>query len=194
VSEAALESLALAPAARDADLVARVRAGDDAAFETLFRAHHASLCSFAYRIVGAPDVAEELVQEVFLYLWEHRAEWTVSEATAKTYLFTAVRNAALRAIRHDRVVKRYEPETIELFSRPRSTADDDLRDAELTADVRRAVATLPDRCRLVFVLSREQGLTYAQIASVLQISPKTVDVQIGRALKALRKLLGPDWP
>jgi RNA polymerase sigma-70 factor (ECF subfamily) len=182
------------PANHDTQLIERIRAGDDSAFEELFRTYHAGLCSFAYRIIGSADIAEELVQEVFLYIWERRANWTVTDATAKTYLYSAVRNAALMAIRHERVVQRHEPAMIELFSGPHSSVDDDLHDAELTAQVKRAVSNLPDRCRLIYTLSREQGMSYAQIAATLEISPKTVDTQMGRALKRLRQLLGPDWP
>jgi RNA polymerase sigma-70 factor (ECF subfamily) len=164
-----------------------------AAFEALFREYHARLCGFAYRFVHSRDVAEELVQEVFLYLWEHWERWDAG-APARTYLFTAVRNAAVSYLRHQRVVQRSEPDLVDLFSRSRPTADADLRGAELGAALGRAIARLPERCRLVFTLSREQGLTYNEVADVLGISVKTVEMQMGRAYKALRRYLAPYWP
>jgi RNA polymerase sigma-70 factor (family 1) len=173
--------------------VERIRAGDSAAFDALFHAYHAPLCAFAYRYVAARDLAEEIVQEVFLYVWERRQTWDV-RTSVKNYLFTAVRNASLSYLRHERVVRRRQAETVELFARPGESADADTRTAELVAAVRRAVGRLPERCRLIFTLHREQGLTYAEIASVLEISPKTVEVQMGRALKALRKTLAGFWP
>jgi len=162
-------------------------------FETLFRAHHDALCGFAYRYVQSREVAEDVVQEVFLYLWEH---WnpTAVEAYTKAYLFTAVRNAALSHLRHQSVVRRSESQTIELFSRFHPTADGEFRAAELALALERAIARLPERCRLVFTLSREQGLTYNEIAAALEISVKTVEMQMGRAYKALRKSLAPSWP
>lgn len=175
------------------DLVERIRAGDAAAFEALFHAHHASLCAFAYRYVGARDLAEEIVQEVFLFVWERRETWDV-RTSVKNYLLTAVRNAAVSYLRHERVVRRREAETIALFSRSTPTADRELHNTELAGLVQRAVDRLPDRCRLVFTLHREQGLTYVEIAEVLGISPKTVEVHMGRALKGLRKALAGVWP
>ncbi len=171
-----------------ADVVARIRAGDAAAFEALFHAYHAALCAFGYRYVDSREVAEEIVQEVFLFIWERRATWDV-HGSVKNYLFTAVRNAAVSWLRHERVVRRRHAETVDLFTRPMAPADRELTSAELLVAVRRAVARLPERCRLIFTLHREQGLTYREIASVLDLSPKTVEVQMGRALKALRKSL-----
>jgi len=170
------------------DLVARIRAGDAAAFAALFETFHAPLCAFAYRYVGIREVAEELVQEVFLFIWEHRATWSVRDSV-KNYLFTAVRNAAVSWLRHERVVHRREAETVVFASRPVAPADRELTANELLTAVRRAVEKLPERCRLIFLMHREQGLTYGEIAAVLDLSPKTVEVQMGRALKALRKSL-----
>jgi RNA polymerase sigma-70 factor (ECF subfamily) len=172
-------------------LVARIRAGDAAAFETLFRTHHPGLCAFATRLVegGRRDIAEELVQEVFLYVWRHREGWEV-RASARSYLFSAVRHAALAQSRHERVVRRYTAETIALFDRAPRPADADLTADESARMVAAAIARLPERCRMVFTLVRQQGLSYAEVAEVMGISAKTVDVQMGRALKSLRKQLG----
>lgn len=164
-----------------------------ASFEALFRKHHAALCTFAYRYVLARDIAEELVQEVFLYLWEHDMVWA-DESAAKSYLFTAVRNAALSYLRHQGVAKRLEGTVVSLYSTSPAPADREMRLAELAQALQRAVARLPERRRLVFTLSREQGLTYNEIAKLLDISPKTVEMQMGRAYRALRKYLAPYWP
>src|SRR5262249_30219790 len=133
-------------------------------------------------------VAEEIVQEVFLFVWGQRETWNVKDS-AKNYLFTSVRNAAVSWLRHERVGHRHEAETVAVSARRVPTPDRDLTASELTAAVRRAVDRLPDRCRLIFTMHREQGLTYGEIASVLDLSLKTVEVQMGRALKALRKAL-----
>ena len=181
---------AAVPASADdeAAWVERIRTGDPMAFEALFHAYHASLCSFAYRYLGARDLAEEMVQEVFLFVWERRESWDV-RSSVRSYLFTAVRNAALSYLRHERVVARRDARVLILQDTVAPGADLEVVQAETVAAIQEAVARLPDRCRLVFTLHREQGLTYAEVAEVLGISPRTVEVQIGRALKSLRRCL-----
>ena len=178
----------LSIASREAAWVESIRAGDPAAFEALFHAYHAPLCAFAYRYLGARDLAEEIVQEIFLFVWERREVLEV-RTSVKSYLFTAVRNAALSYLRHEHVVRRREAEIVELFDGPNAGADEEAAAAETLAAVQRAVGRLPERCRLVFTLQREQGLTYAEVAEVLGISPKTVETQMGRALRSLRTAL-----
>jgi RNA polymerase sigma-70 factor (family 1) len=170
----------------ESEWVEAIRAGDAVAFEALFHAYHSTLCAFAYRYLGARDLAEETVQEIFLLVWERRASWDV-RTSVRSYLFTAVRNAALSYLRHERVVRRSETDVRELQPAPSASPDHEALEAETVAAVKQAVSRLPERCRLIFTLHREQGLTYAEVAEVLGISPRTVEVQIGRALKSLRK-------
>lgn len=176
------------PSSEVPDFVARIRAGDAAAFRALFETFHAPLCAFGSRYVGSRDIAEEIVQEVFLFIWEHRATWNIRDSV-KNYLFTAVRNAAVSWLRHERVVHRRAADMVAFPTRPVPPADGDLIANEVLVAVRRAVERLPARCRLIFTLHREQGLTYGEIAAVLDLSRKTVEVQMGRALKALRTSL-----
>jgi RNA polymerase sigma-70 factor (family 1) len=166
--------------------VEAIRAGDGSAFESVFHAYHAPLCALAYRYLGARDLAEEMVQEVFLGIWERRETWEV-RSSVKGYLCTAVRNAALSYLRHERVVQRSERDIRNWQAPSPERPDLQALEEETVAAVQQAVSRLPDRCRLVFTLHREQGLTYAEVAQVLGISPRTVEVQIGRALKSLRK-------
>ena len=173
--------------------VEAVRSGDPAAFEALFRAYHAPLCSFACRYLGARDLAEEIVQEVFLCVWERRAGWDV-RTSVRSYLLTAVRNAALSYLRHERVVRRRRAEVRAIHETVAASPEARALEAETVVAVQQAIGRLPDRCRLVFTLHREQGLTYAEVAEVLGISPRTVEVQIGRALKSLRKNLASHRP
>lgn len=173
----------------DQELVAAIVAGNARAFEALFHSYYPGLCGFAARMVANRDVAEDLVQEVFLYVWRNREVWQV-QTTVKQYLYAAVRHGALRYLRHERVTSKYTNDTVILFERPPRLADADLESQETISLVQAAIAKLPERCRLVYTLHREQGLSYAEVAEVMGISPKTVDVQMGRALKALRRLLG----
>jgi RNA polymerase sigma-70 factor (family 1) len=175
------------------DWLEGIRAGDPSAFETLFHAYYAPLCSFAYRYLGARDLAEEIVQEVFLSIWERRESWDV-RTSVRSYLLTSVRNAALSYLRHERVVRRRQAEVRDSHESVAASPEACALEAETVVAVRQAIARLPDRCRLVFTLHREQGLTYTEVAEALGISPRTVEVQIGRALKSLRKALASHRP
>jgi len=167
--------------------------GNDSEFEALFRAHYAPLCAFVSRMVGSRAVAEELVQELFLYLWEHRATWS-AHTSIRTYLFTAARNATLNYLRREKLEERAmqgDEGTIALFTRSQLEIEREVALAEFERAVKRAIAQLPRRCGEVYTLSREQYLSYAEIGDVLGISTKTVEVHMGRAFKLLRKHLAP---
>ena len=170
----------------DAALVRRIRAGDERALEVVFRAHYAGMAAFVQRYVNAPDVAEELVQDIFFKLWSRREQLSEIESF-KTYLYRAVRNQALNWLRRRKLERRWEEEHGE-ESEPAAlaAADDGATEQEVTLAVRAAIDRLPPRCREIFLLSRDGGLTYNDIARTLEISVKTVETQMGRALKALR--------
>ena len=173
----------------DRELLARIRAGDGDAYDTIFRAHYAHLVGAAERMLRRRDVAEEIVQDVMLELWRRR-ETLVVDDSLRAYLQRATRNRSLNHLRHGKIAERAEPEIAAgLHETPQ--ADAEIVDAEMAAAVREAVASLPDRCREVFELSRVQGLKYAEIASALGISVKTVEGQMGKALRVLRDRLSP---
>ena len=163
-----------------------IRRGDRDAFEALFHTHYAGLCRFALRYEPSPEVAEDLVQDVFFNLWRRRHAW-VPEHAPRAYLYGAVRKRALKHLRHEGVVARWRTRAEVQPAPIASEADADLSCRELEAALRQAVDLLPERRRLVYELSREHGLTYAEIA--LGISVKTVEMQMTRALKFLRTRL-----
>jgi RNA polymerase sigma-70 factor (ECF subfamily) len=173
----------------DAELVHRLRQGDERALEVVFRSHFAGMASFVQRFVHSPDVAEELVQDIFLKLWTKRDQLAEIE-TLKTYLYRAARNQALNHLRRMKLERRWQEEHADEAEPAVSfTAVENATEQELAAAVQAAVARLPPRCREVFLLSRDGGLTYAEIAKALDISVKTVETQMGRALKSLRLAL-----
>lgn len=170
----------------DADLIRRIRGGDERALETVFQAHYASMCVVVRRIVFAPDVAEELVQDVFFKLWSKRE--TLAEIDAlKTYLYRAARNTALNHLRRHKLEAAFEEREAARGEPSVTEATDDSTVAtELAVAVQAAIGRLPGRCREIFLMSRDGGLTYGEIARELGISIKTVETQMGRALKSLR--------
>ncbi len=165
-------------------------APEPASFEATFRAHCAGLCEFVYAYVRSCEIAQELVQDLFLRLWELQGTATAPPLT-KAYLYAAARNRALRYLRHHRVEARWEARAAGEAEEGAPGADEELRYGEVAEAAARAIESLPERCRLVFTLSRQQHLTYAEIAQTLDISVSTVETQMWRALKILRAKLAP---
>ncbi|MHB2033381.1 MAG: RNA polymerase sigma-70 factor [Gemmatimonadaceae bacterium] len=178
--------------AQDDDLILRIRAGDEQAFDALVRQYYNGLCIFAARITKSDAVAEELVQDVLLRIWQQHGEWAVS-GNLGAYLYVGVRNAALNSARREHLLHRWQEratagdEHIGVGRMPE--ADEEVRTAELADAIERAIQELPPRCRQVFVLRRQHHLSCIEVARVMEISPKTVEIQMGIALKALRKKL-----
>lgn len=172
----------------EAELLARVRQGDDGAFAALFRLHYPTLVVIAARLLGERALAEEIAQDVMLELWRRREALALSGPLA-AYLSQAARNRALNRIRQQKTARLAEP-----FLRAPSTsatADERALSGELQRAVDGALASLSAPQREVFELSRVRGLTYPEIAAVLDISVKTVEARMGRALKQLRERLSP---
>jgi len=165
-----------------------LRDDDYYAFEQLFLISYSPLKSFSKKIVHINEIAEELVSEVFFKIWNNRKAIVIT-SSPKSYLYAAVHNISLDHLRKD---KRYVFTNIESAVAIPSTFLDPQKGCEydeLQAKIEGAVAKLPRQCKQIFQLSREQGLRYNEIASKLQLSVKTIETQMGRALKSLRKSL-----
>ncbi len=176
----------------DRDLVARLRTGDHAAFDTIFRQWYEPMVRSANRVLRDPGIAEELAQDVLLELWRRR-ETLAEESSIAGYLMLAVRNRALNHLRH-LAVQRKSAVFVEALSEPPERTDAAADAEELTVAVREAIAALPPRTREVFVMSRERGLRYSEIAEQLEISVKAVEANMSRALRQLRERLAPLLP
>ncbi len=169
-------------------VLSALRDNKESALEMLFRTYYTSLCRYAYTFLRDKDEAEEVVQQTFLGVWDKRHGLTI-QTSIKSYLYTMVRNSCLNFIKHERVKQVHEvyaKSQGEPLSNPPS---DTLMAAELESKIYESMKALPEQCRIVFQLSRFEQLSYAEIAEQLNISVKTVENQIGKALKIMRSQL-----
>lgn len=179
----------LSPA--EAEQIARIRRGDDDAFEALFRTHESLVYNICLGIVGTPDVARSLVQDLFCDLWDRRQDLDPS-TSLKAYLAGAARNKALSWIQRSRPQESLDErkETGEgEHPEGQATPLDALQHQDLRQALQQAVDELPERRRLVYKMAREEHMSYAEIATALDISLSTVKTQMSRALTFLRKHL-----
>ena len=189
----------------DAPLVARVRAGDEAVFEAIFRQHHEGLWSFAYHQVGCAETAREIVQDVFFALWRNHAEWEVTSSIAG-WLYGAVRHHILRHRRTERTVARITDRAARevvaeqglavggdvisvAMGAPARDAHALVEERELDAAVTKALAALPERRRLAMTLRWKHDLPAPEIARVLGTTPQAVRHLLMRARDEIAALL-----
>jgi RNA polymerase sigma-70 factor (ECF subfamily) len=156
--------------------------GDPQAFEGLFRRYYASLFQYCQGIVTVREVAEDIVQDVFVYLWNNRKTIEIT-TSIKAYLYSSVRHGALNWLKRQSVEQAYEPEASEFVVYMQET---EYSDEELSAleSAKRMLNELPERCRAIFLMNRVEGKKYREIAQELNISINTVKSQL---LKAYRK-------
>ncbi len=169
-------------------LLTTLRAGDITAFEMIFRTYYQPLCNYAYSFVQDRDEAEEIVQATFLSVWEKRDNLSIHTGV-KPYLYAMVRNAALNVIKHEKVKQQHATVEIAVAEKSVESVTHTVMASELEGRIYKALNKLPEQCRLVFKLSRFEELKYSEIAEQLNISVKTVENQMGKALKIMREQL-----
>jgi RNA polymerase sigma-70 factor (ECF subfamily) len=176
----------------DASLADRIRAGDASGLEALFHLYYDPLCRFAEAYVRSHADAEDLVQGVFVQLWEQRDRW-VLRGSVRAYLYTAVRNAALNVLKHRLVERRAlsDDATIPRIGMAQNAPSphEDAVGRELEQAIDDAIARLPDRYRLVVTLRAQHQLTLPEIARILDLPVKTAETRASRAVQALRAAL-----
>ncbi len=171
------------------ELVLRIKKGDEQAFELLYRKYFKRLCAFANKYLHDYEATQEVIQEVFFTIWEKR-EYLDSDKPILSFLFQSTKNKSLHIIEHSKVVDKYQ----EVIKYAYSQGDyfdtqDSLLAKELEAKLGEIIESLPVQCRKVFLLSRQEGKKYREIAEELNISEKTVETHMNKALKVFRKEL-----
>jgi RNA polymerase sigma-70 factor (ECF subfamily) len=158
------------------------------AYEMIFKSYYQPLCNYAYSYLQDHDEAEEVVQSTFLSIWEKKDSLEI-RSSLKSYLYAMVRNASLNMIKHQKIKQRYAGEELELGKDSEESVSNQVASLELEKRIEVALSYLPEQCRLIFKLSRFEELKYAEIADQLNISVKTVENQMGKALRIMREQL-----
>ena len=173
---------------RDKEIVRRIRQGDIKQFESLFRSSYVSLVRYAKSLINDHDEAEEIVQDLFFRLWQDRDKIEI-KSSLNGYLFRSVHNRCLHHIDHARVVERHAVMMSYKQTDSQDSPSDILHYKELQIKIAAILKKLPERCGTIFYMNRFEGLKYTEIAEKLSVSVKTVESNMGKALKEFRKEL-----
>ncbi|MEQ9229058.1 MAG: RNA polymerase sigma-70 factor [Cyclobacteriaceae bacterium] len=169
-------------------LVTRLRGKDRSAFELVFNSNFNPLVSYAFRFLDTREEAEEVVQDVFVKFWD-KCEELAPESSIKSYLYRSVHNTCLNQIKHQKVKDAYKLHVMHHMERTSEISLENPDPDKVRAQIIAEIDNLPPRCSEIFKLSRLEGLKYQEIADHLEISVKTVEVQMGKALRVLREKL-----
>ncbi len=176
------------PMIRDSEIMRRIREGDAGQFESLFRSSYVSLVRYAKTIIKDHDTAEEIVQDLFVRLWQDRQKLKI-ESSLNGYLFRSVHNRCLHWLDHSRVVDNHAREMAVREVQNAENPVEIIQYKELQLKIAEILERLPERCGQIFCMNRFEGLKYIEIADKLSVSVKTVEANMGRALKEFRKAL-----
>jgi len=168
------------------ELTAGLMDNTEAAFEHLFKKHFRELHAYGFSLLKDWDAAEEIVQSLFLKLWE-KNEWEHIQISIKSYLYKAVYHDCLNYIRRQKIHLKYEAHAVHNTNSRVDNTDGKIKLSELEQRLDIALDKLPEKCRAIFHLSRFEYLKYQEIANQLEISIKTVETHMVKALRILRK-------
>lgn len=162
-------------------------------YEALFREHYKALCSYVHFYLKDYAASEEIVQDLFFNLWKKRNELEIT-SSIKSYLFKAARNHSLNVLKHIEVRENYKKMNEEHRSDSEMQGTDEMETLELEQRIKDAIDQLPPERQKIFLMSRYEDLKYREIANKLNISVKTVEAQMGKALKFLKEQLSDYLP
>ncbi len=173
----------------DEELISLLAQNSELAIERIFQKYYGFLCTVIFRYLRDSNLSEDMAQEVFFELWRKHESIQI-QTSLKSYLKRAAVNKTLNFIRDNKITFDGEEE-LSILKGKIVTPQKKLEAEELQEKINQAIDGLPDRCRMIFLLSRFEDMTYKEIAQKLDISVKTVENQISKALKILRDGLGP---
>lgn len=176
----------------DDEILKMLKQGKKEIIKYLFDLYYDDLCIYAYKLIEKQEIAEEVVQDIFIYCWEKRNTITI-KSSIKNYLSRAVKNQSINYLKSKYANLSFEEIDAGDKDSHSSNANGHIVYNELSELANEAIKSLPERCGLIFRLSRTFGLTYKEIAEQLNISVKTVENQMIIALKRLREYLDTHW-
>ncbi len=172
-------------------LIERIQTGDRAALDILYRAHYAGLLDFTYRFLRSRDAAHDIVQDVFVSIWMRRSEWIVRGSIA-SYLYRAVRNHAIHYLEHRQVESRVGAMNEPIAMGHVPGVEDFASEGQQSAELARAIDTLPERQRSAVLLHYGKGISVAEVGRVLEISHTAATNLLDRAVLRLREVFRVD--
>ncbi|MHA4808853.1 RNA polymerase sigma-70 factor [Flavitalea flava] len=173
-------------------LLRRITVEDDRnAFTTLFEIMHKSLYDFALAIIKSKEPAEEITADVFIRLWERRRKVDYARIrSCRHYMFMCIKNASLNYLRDNKRIEQIDLEHISMSNwRQEANPEELMITAEMASRLNKAISDLPAKCGIIFRLVKEEGLSYREVSELLDVSEKTVENQIGIALKKIRQVI-----
>ncbi len=177
-----------------------LKSGSEKAFRTIMDHWYSRLFNFANGYLKNVEDSKEVLQDVFLSLWDHRAN-LAHNTNLNAYLYTLTRNRCIDLIRKERLILQFRTDKQEEYSRLTKNFEalsdpilDEIFAREIEVEIYRAVNKLPEQCRKVFTLSRRNGLKNREISATLELSEKTIESHLSKALKTIRKALERKFP
>jgi len=165
----------------------------EAVFEDVYKTHFRALHAYAHSILADREQAEEMVQQVFLKLWEKKANLEIN-SSLQAYLYRSVYNESINFLKHEKVKQAHVSFVKHTTNESSGNHHKNIDTKELEEKIRIALNKLPEQCRTIFQLSRYEELKYKEIAERLQLSVKTIENQMGKALKIMRTELAAYLP
>jgi RNA polymerase sigma-70 factor (ECF subfamily) len=163
-----------------------LKQGDEQVFESVFHEYYVPLCIHARRYVVEPELAEEVVQDMFFKMWERRDALAIN-TSLNSYLYKAVTNHSLNYLQYNKHLKKYQEFVgFHTDNSQWDSAHEVLVHSDLERKLNQLVLQMPEKRRMIFEMSRFEGLKYAEIAKKLKISVKTVEGQMSKALEFMR--------
>lgn len=177
------------PNGLDQELFALLKKGNEKAFADIFNRYQASLFDFAYKRIRDKDDAKDIVQEIFVRLWNNRADLQI-RTSLRSYLYRSVLNGALNILSHRVIKEEYVNSLQQTIEANAQAADYHIRETDMEKLIEAEIAALPPKMREVFEMRKKEYLSNREIAGKLGISEQTVETHMKRALRALRLRLG----
>lgn len=170
------------------EFIEKLKDGDTTSYAFLFNRYYSGLVVYARHFLGSDNNSEDIVHDIFTTLWEKRKSLSVT-LSLKSYLFAAVRNRCLNYISHLRIQSEYQESVLRAGDISGMLTWEYYVEAELSEMIEKAIRKLPTQCQKVFIMSRFEEKAAAEIAKELEISPRTVEKHIEKAIRILRQEL-----